>query len=60
MIYFDVVSAVRPIGPRTCSFCVLMPISAPKPNSKPSVNLVEALTYTAAASISSRNFCAFA
>ncbi len=43
MIYFVEVSAGSPIGPRACSFCVLMPISAPKPNSKPSVNLVEAL-----------------
>ena len=40
------------IGPRACSFWVEMPISAPKPNSPPSVNRVEALTITAAASTS--------
>ena len=38
------VSAVSPIGPRACSFCVEMPISAPSPNSLPSVKRVEALT----------------
>ena len=38
------------IGPLACSFCVEMPISAPKPNSPPSVNLVEAFTITAAES----------
>ena len=43
-IYFVVVKAVSPIGPRTCSFCVDMPISAPKPNSSPSVKRVDALT----------------
>ena len=48
-------SASRPIGPRTCSFWVEIPISAPKPNCSPSVNLVEALTITAAASISRVN-----
>jgi len=41
-----------PIGPRACSFWVEMPISAPNPNSPPSVNRVEALTITAAASTS--------
>jgi UDP-glucuronate decarboxylase len=49
---------VNPIGPRACSFCVLMPISAPKPNSLPSVKRVDAFTYTAAASTRSRNFSA--
>ena len=44
------VSSRRPIGPRACSFCVELPISAPIPNSKPSVKRVEALTYTHAAS----------
>ena len=44
------VSSGSPSGPRACSFCVEMPISAPKPNSPPSVNRVEALTRTAAAS----------
>ncbi len=42
MRYFQVVSSGSPIGPRACSFCVLIPTSAPKPNSPPSVNAVEA------------------
>ncbi len=42
--YFVEVISGRPIGPRACSFWVLMPISAPKPNSPPSVNRVDALT----------------
>ena len=50
--YLAVVSSRRPIGPRACSFWVLMPISAPKPNSSPSMKRVEALTSTAAASTS--------
>jgi hypothetical protein len=41
---FVVVSASSPIGPRACSFWVLMPSSAPMPNSPPSVNRVEAFT----------------
>jgi hypothetical protein len=32
--YLVVVSDSRPIGPRECSFCVEMPTSAPRPNSK--------------------------
>src|SRR5581483_538389 len=52
MTYFVVVSSRRPMGPRACSFCVLIPISAPKPNSSPSVKRVDALTITAAASTS--------
>ena len=48
--YFFAVRASCPIGPRAWSFWVLIPISAPNPNSFPSVNLVDALTYTAAAS----------
>ena len=47
--FVDVISG-SPIGPRACSFWVLMPISAPKPNSPPSVNRVDALTSTAAES----------
>ena len=43
-------SSRRPIGPRACSFCVELPISAPIPNWPPSVNRVEAFTYTQAAS----------
>ena len=42
--YFVEVISGSPIGPRACSFWVEMPISAPKPNSPPSVNRVEALT----------------
>ena len=38
------------MGPRACSFWVEMPISAPRPNSPPSVKRVEAFTYTAALS----------
>ena len=38
------------MGPRAWSFWVEMPISQPRPNSPPSVNRVEALTYTAALS----------
>lgn len=30
-----------PIGPRACSFCVLIPISAPNPNCAPSVKAFE-------------------
>ena len=44
------VSSGSPIGPRACSFWVEMPISAPKPNSPPSVKRVDALTITAALS----------
>ena len=44
MIYFVVVRASSPIGPLAWSFWVLMPISAPNPNSNPSVNLVDAFT----------------
>ena len=42
--YFSVHSSRTPIGPRACSFCVELPISAPMPNSPPSVKRVEALT----------------
>ncbi len=42
--YLPVVRASSPIGPRAWSFWVDIPNSAPKPNSPPSVNLVEALT----------------
>ena len=38
------VNCSTPMGPRACSFWVLMPISAPKPNTPPSVKRVEALT----------------
>ena len=42
--YLSEQSSRRPIGPRAWSFCVEFPISAPMPNSPPSVNRVEALT----------------
>src|SRR5699024_1143640 len=48
--YLVEVSSSRPIGPRACSFWLEIPISAPKPNSPPSVKRVEAFTITAAAS----------
>ena len=35
------------MGPRAWNLSVLMPISAPRPNSKPSLNRVLALTMTA-------------
>ena len=40
---FVLVSSRRPMGPRAWSFWVEMPISAPRPNSPPSVKRVEAL-----------------
>ena len=49
-MYVVVVISARAIGPRACSFCVEMPISAPNPNSPPSVNRVDALIITAAES----------
>ena len=42
--YLKVHSSRGPIGPRACSFWVELPISAPIPNSPPSVKRVEALT----------------
>ena len=51
-------SSRSPIGPRACSFCVEFPISAPMPNTAPSVKRVEAFTYTAAASTPAVNACA--
>src|SRR5690606_14947289 len=50
--YLVDVSSGSPIGPRAWSFCVEMPISAPNPNSSPSVKRVEAFTITAAESTS--------
>ena len=49
------VSSGSPIGPRACSFCVEIPISAPKPNSPPSVKRVEALIMTTAESTCAAN-----
>jgi len=48
------------MGPRAWSFWVEMPISAPRPSSSPSMNRVEALTTTAAASTSRVNRSAVA
>ena len=42
--YLTHVSSCRAMGPRTCSFWVEMPISAPRPNWPPSVKRVDALT----------------
>ncbi len=42
--YLNVQSSRSPIGPRACSFCVELPISAPMPNSPPSVKRVDAFT----------------
>ena len=56
--YLVEVISGRPIGPRACSFWVEIPISAPKPNSPPSVNRVEALTRTAAESTAATKRCA--
>src|SRR5580704_17573239 len=58
--YFDEVSSASAKGPRQCNFWVLMPISAPKPNSVPSVKRVEAFQYTAAESTPRKNLRAFA
>ena len=44
MTYLVEVKASNPIGPRACNFWVEIPISAPNPNSLPSVNLVDAFT----------------
>ena len=48
------------MGPLAWSFWVEMPISQPSPNSPPSVNLVEAFTYTAALSTQAVNSVAAA
>src|SRR4030095_4406794 len=50
--HFSLTSFSNAKGPLACSFCVEIPISAPRPNSSPSVNLVEAFMYTTAASTS--------
>ena len=58
--YFDDVNSLRANGPRQCSFCVLIPISAPNPNSPPSENRVDAFQNTVAESTARRNRRAFA
>ena len=50
--YLNEVSCSTPTGPRACMRPVAMPISAPKPNSPPSANWVEALWSTMAESTS--------
>src|SRR5690606_36189896 len=52
--YFSLVRPSRPTGPRACSLSVEMPISAPRPYSKPSAKRVEALTITELESTSVR------
>src|SRR5699024_2226440 len=54
-IQLVLVSSDNPMGPRPCSFWVEIPISAPKPNISPSVQAVEALAITAAASTRALN-----
>ncbi len=49
------VSSRRAMGPRACNFCVEIPISAPKPNSPPSLKRVEALTMMKAESSPAMN-----
>src|SRR6187401_496232 len=58
MRYLNVVSCSTPTGPRACMRPVAMPISAPKPNSPPSANCVDALCSTIALSTSLRNLSA--
>src|SRR5712691_52223 len=58
--YLNVVSCSTPTGPRAWKRPVAIPISAPKPNSPPSANCVEALCSTIAESMPSRNFSAVA
>ena len=49
-IHFSVTSFSNAKGPRACSFCVEMPISAPSSNTSPSVKRVDAFEYTTAES----------
>jgi hypothetical protein len=60
MTHFTEHNSSNAMGPRACNFCVLMPISAPRPNSKPSVKRVLAFQYTAAESTCSRKRSALA
>ena len=57
--HFWLVRPSRPTGPRACSLLVEMPISAPRPNSKPSAKRVDALTSTELESTSRRKRIAF-
>src|SRR5262245_13644679 len=56
--YLKLVNCSTPTGPRAWKRPVAMPISAPKPNSPPSANCVEALCRTIAESTSRKNFSA--
>src|SRR5262249_6540440 len=58
--YLKLVNCSPPTGPRAWKRPVAMPISAPKPNSPPSANWVEALCNTIAESTSLTNFFAAA
>src|SRR5262249_44284909 len=58
--YLKVHNCSTPTGPRAWNRPVAMPISAPKPNSPPSANWVEALCSTIAESTWARNFSAAA
>src|SRR3990167_1991095 len=53
--YFCEVSPSSPTGPRAWILSVEMPISAPRPYSKPSAKRVDALTITELESTSRRN-----
>ena len=55
---FSVVRPSTPTGPRAWSLSVLMPISAPRPYSKPSAQQVGVLTMTELESTSRRKRCA--
>src|SRR5262245_35640584 len=56
--YLKLVNCSTPTGPRAWKRPVAMPISAPKPNSPPSANCVDALCRTIAESTSRKNFSA--
>src|SRR5207237_6013561 len=58
-IHFIDVRPSSPTGPRAWNLSVLMPISAPRPYSKPSAKRVDALTITLAESTSRRKRIAF-
>jgi hypothetical protein len=53
-MYFTEVSPSRPTGPRAWNLSVEMPISAPRPYSKPAAKRVDALTMTELESTSVR------
>src|SRR3990172_13237797 len=57
---FCVVSSSSPMGPKACTLVVDIPISAPRPSSKPSLNRVDAFTRTVEEFTSSINLFALA